>query len=459
MRLHFLLSVFAAIGAANAHNLHHAAAKHQATGSNTSSSSPSSSSSASAASASGSSTSSSSGGGGSASNIVEVPPLNEITLGMPTGTVWAASTTYNAGTKPTISGIDNAPNMPAFVFQPDQWPTQDKPPPTDSEQVKVWMKELEGHNIPDLKPTTDGTCLADADLAKDAESRGWWTCGGWTRSTDIVACKDKLTWGVSFDDGPSPYTPKLLKYLDEKDISATFFVVGSRVIERPAILRQEYMSGHEISVHTWSHTHLTTQTTEQIVAELGWTRSAIQAVLGVTPTTMRPPYGDIDDRVRAISLAMGMVPIMWTRTQAATFDTNDWGVAAGLMTGEECIQTFNAILGNASQLDTGMIVLAHDLFEITVDLNVGFNLEAAQSHNPAFTLKAIGQCMNLPPTDLYRETNTNKTFPGTKENFDVDGDGKADTALVDSVSDAAVMATSCSLAMLTGFFAVLVGLV
>jgi len=86
---------------------------------------------------------------------------------------------------------------------------------------------------------------------------------------------------------------KLLKYLDEKDIKATFFVVGSRVIERPTILIEEYMSGHEISVHTWSHRLLTTLTNEQIVAELAFTREAIKQVLGVTPTTMRPPQGDI----------------------------------------------------------------------------------------------------------------------------------------------------------------------
>lgn len=103
----------------------------------------------------------------------------------------------------------------------------------------------------------------------------------------------------------------LLDFLDEKDISATFFVVGSRVIERPAILLEEYMAGHEISVHTWSHSvrlpllsiyaavltssnkALTNLTNEQIVAELGWTRKAIKTFLGVTPTTMRPPYGDI----------------------------------------------------------------------------------------------------------------------------------------------------------------------
>lgn len=91
---------------------------------------------------------------------------------------------------------------------------------------------------------------------------------------------------------------------------ATFFVVGSRVIERPAVVVDEYMQGHEISVHTWSHRvrpfkfvfeevindrlqPLTSLTNEQIVAELGWTRKAIKTVLGVTPTTMRPPFGDI----------------------------------------------------------------------------------------------------------------------------------------------------------------------
>jgi peptidoglycan/xylan/chitin deacetylase (PgdA/CDA1 family) len=110
---------------------------------------------------------------------------------------------------------------------------------------------------------------------------------------DIVACPDKNTWGVSFDDGPSPFTQYLLNYLDEKDLLATFFVVGSRVIERPTVLVEEYMKGHEISVHTWSHRALTKLTTAEIVAELGWTRKAIKRVLGVTPTTMRPPFGDI----------------------------------------------------------------------------------------------------------------------------------------------------------------------
>ena len=59
-------------------------------------------------------------------------------------------------------------------------------------------------------------------------------------------------------------------------------------------LQREYLSGHQIAVHTWSHTALTTQTNEEIIAELGWTRKIIRDVIGVSPVYMRPPYGDIE---------------------------------------------------------------------------------------------------------------------------------------------------------------------
>jgi peptidoglycan/xylan/chitin deacetylase (PgdA/CDA1 family) len=288
----------------------------------------------------------------------------------------------------------------------------DKPIDATTSQVQEWMKELDGYNIPDITPTTDGSCVNDTAAAADAANRGWWTCGGYTRDTDIVACPDKMTWGVSFDDGPGPYTPNLLTFLAEKDLSATLFIVGSRVIEYPATLINEYMAGHEICVHTWSHPHLTALSNEQIVAELGWTRKAIQAVLGVTPTCMRPPYGDIDDRVRMISLAMGLIPIIWTRTPAGvSFDTFDWEVAGGTVDGLTSFAAFENILGNATTLDTGFCVLEHDLYEITVDMAIGYTLNAALTHNPPFNLEPIGKCSKIPTTNLYVESNQNKSFP------------------------------------------------
>jgi len=270
-------------------------------------------------------------------------------------------------------------------------------------------------------------------MAADAANRGWWTCGGHTRVTDIVACPDYLTWGVSFDDGPSRNTQKLLNYLGPRYISATFFVVGSRCIEYPNVLLEEYMSGHEISVHTWSHPHLTTLTNAQIVAELGWTRKAIKSITGVSPLTMRPPFGDIDDRVRAISLAMGMIPVIWTSTKdGGKFDTNDWMVAGGTISGNQSVASFEQILTNATEIDTGFIVLQHDLFETTVDLAVGYTLDLALNHDPKFHLQPIGQCTGLAPDNIYLETNKNTSFPyrnhsstsgGPSGGIDVNGDG------------------------------------
>ncbi|KAG6908967.1 hypothetical protein DXG01_002573 [Tephrocybe rancida] len=354
----------------------------------------------------------------SAATGTAVPPLSSITLGMPSHATLPVSKTYTKGASAPVSG---APTLPTpFVFSLPDWPNQDHIPPTDSDEVTMWLKELEGKNIPNIAKTVDGSCVNDTAAAADAANRGWWTCGGYTRSTDIVACPDKLTWGVR----------NLLNFLGQKNVSATFFVVGSRVIERPEVLLEEYMGGHEISVHTWSHKHLTSLTNEEIVAELGWTRHAIRTILGVTPTTMRPPYGDIDDRVRAISLAMGMVPIMWTRTpDGRQFDTNDWQVAGGNVAGPASFATFQSILGNATVINTGFIVLQHDLYEITVDLAIGYTLNAALTHNPPFKLEAIGQCSNLPTSNLYFESNTNATFPNynnTKGGFDIDGDGVVD---------------------------------
>src|SRR6266702_1386866 len=76
----------------------------------------------------------------------------------------------------------------------------------DSPEVQQWIQELEGFDIPDWSPTTDGTCAGDSAAAAEAKTRGWWTCGGITRDTDILACPKKYDWGVSFDDGPSPWS-------------------------------------------------------------------------------------------------------------------------------------------------------------------------------------------------------------------------------------------------------------
>ena len=67
----------------------------------------------------------------------------------------------------------------------------------------------------------------------------------------------------------------------------------------------------------------------------------------------------LDDRVRAISLAMGMIPILWTTApNGQKFDTNDWRVAGGIVNGTYSFGTFETILDEASTLETGSVAPA-----------------------------------------------------------------------------------------------------
>jgi len=356
-------------------------------------------------------------------------PLSAITSGAPSEALPTLATTYQAGATPPVSG---APLLPSLTLNAAAYPPENTVPPTDSPQVQEWMKEIAGisQDILNIPPTKDGSCAGDPQAAADT-SRCWWTCGGCTNNTqgvqDIVTCPNKMTWGLSFDDGPAPYSPKVIKFLSDKDLTATFFIVGSRVIERPDILRAEYMLGHHIAAHTWSHSiPLTALTNEQVVAELAWSRQIIKEVTGVSPVYMRPPWGDIDNRVRAISLALGMRPIIWTRDPKTgeQFDTNDWKVPGGVVSGTESNQQFQNILTNATQLDTGFIVLEHDLFEQEVDLATGYSIPQALQAN--FKLMDINTCLGGQPADAYLETISDKskvpTYPGAGS-VDVSGNG------------------------------------
>jgi len=221
-----------------------------------------------------------------------------------------------------------------------------------------------------------------------------------------------MTWGLTYDDGPAFHTTQLLSYLDQQNLKSTFFVVGSRVISFPPILQAEYMSGHHIAVHTWSHPPLTTLTNEQIIAELGWSKKVIKDVLGVTPNMMRPPYGDIDNRVRAISTAMGLTPVIWTRiSPQATFDTNDYYIHGGLTTVQQVLDNWENIINNATSMNNGFIVLEHDLFQESVEVATGYILPDALAHKPVFNIEPVVSCLNKPLSDAYIETNDNKTNP------------------------------------------------
>lgn len=117
---------------------------------------------------------------------------------------------------------------------------------------------------------------------------------------------------------------------------------------------------------------------------------------------------------------------MWTRMSAtATFDTDgksiahstipclinctDFDVHGGLASSYGVLNNWENIIANASKIDTGFIVLEHDLFEESVQLATGYILPSAMQQN--FTIQPVVQCLNKPMTDAYIETNNNATNP------------------------------------------------
>jgi peptidoglycan/xylan/chitin deacetylase (PgdA/CDA1 family) len=343
---------------------------------------------------------------GDAPSSYIIPDATAITASMPTQSTIGLDTTYPGGTKPTA--VSNAPPIPTAFPAPAGYPALDQVPPVNSTEVQGWLAQLDLSDVPNYSTTT-GACYDSPEAVKDT-ARCWWTCGGCTRSTDIVTCPNKFDWGLSYDDGPSPYTPILLDYLNQHDLTTTFFVVGSRVISRPEMLISEYVSGHQISVHTWSHPYLTNLTNEQIVAELGWTMKSIRDTIGVTPNTFRPPYGDIDDRVRAVAAKMGLTPVMWSGVE---FDTTDWNIPGGRATGVSSLAKFRNILKTAETLSEGFIVLSHDLYQQTVDLAVGYMIPQALDEGK-WKLKSISNCLGWPEGNSYIETSDNTTVINNK---------------------------------------------
>ncbi|KAJ3178501.1 chitin deacetylase [Geranomyces variabilis] len=138
---------------------------------------------------------------------------------------------------------------------------------------------------------------------------------------DVVACIDQSTLGLNYDDGPSGPTGQpsqgnettlaLGQKLQSMNLTATFFVTGGSSFYNPDALQALYAEGHELAVHTWTHAPMTSLTNQQIVAEILYTEAFIYALVGQRPRYFRPPYGDVDNRVRAIIGALGYESVMW----------------------------------------------------------------------------------------------------------------------------------------------------
>ncbi|WP_314507882.1 polysaccharide deacetylase family protein [uncultured Microbacterium sp.] len=153
----------------------------------------------------------------------------------------------------------------------------------------------------------------------------------------LVACV-----ALTYDDGPSVFTPSILGALAERHSAATFFPMGENAAKYRDVLARTVAEGHEVENHTWNHPRLTTLSASRVSTQIRDATRALNDATGAEVGVFRPPYGLYTDSVLA---AAGLAAILWD------VDTFDWQSPRD-----------EALVSRAvDQPGPGSIVLMHDV--------------------------------------------------------------------------------------------------
>lgn len=164
-----------------------------------------------------------------------------------------------------------------------------------------------------------------------------------------VDCRQVSCLALTFDDGPNPLTtPQILSELEQANIHATFFVVGSRIAGNEGLLRRMHSDGDEIGNHSWSHPDMTKLSADQIQQQIQLTQQAVISAGAPPPTVFRPPYGFVSPTMED-TIHLGI--LMWNE------DPKDWAARTPL-------QVTQAVEASTKP---GGIVDLHDIYSATAN--------------------------------------------------------------------------------------------
>ena len=185
--------------------------------------------------------------------------------------------------------------------------------------------------------------------------------------------KKKKMVALTYDDGPSANTPKILDTLEKYDAVATFFVVGNRVSTYANTVKRAYGMGCEIGNHTYEHKILTRTDAAGIREQVSKTNAAVKNITGTDPIVMRPPGGCVNDTVKSQT---GMPMILWS------IDTLDWRT-------RNAASTKTAVLDHVKD---GDIVLMHDLYEATANASTTIIPTLVERGYQLVTVSELAEC-------------------------------------------------------------------
>lgn len=171
----------------------------------------------------------------------------------------------------------------------------------------------------------------------------------WGRISQAVTEDVKPRIALTFDDGPHPvYTPKLLDGLKERNVKATFFVVGKNIEGREDIIKRMDEEGHLIGTHTYDHVKITGLPEEEACAQITKTSELVKEITGKNTEFVRPPFGAWDKKLEC---GFEMFPVLWS------IDPLDW-------TTKNVDAVVQKVLSRAEE---NSIILLHDYYDSSVE--------------------------------------------------------------------------------------------
>jgi cellulose synthase/poly-beta-1,6-N-acetylglucosamine synthase-like glycosyltransferase/peptidoglycan/xylan/chitin deacetylase (PgdA/CDA1 family)/spore germination protein YaaH len=163
---------------------------------------------------------------------------------------------------------------------------------------------------------------------------------------------------LTFDDGPDPrWTPKILDILKQKNVPATFFVIGENMEMWPGLVQREVAQGETVGSHTYTHPNISTVSSTQVDLELNLTQRLFQVITGRTLRFFRPPYlGDASP-----STAREVAPLLNAKhlgylSVGLRIDPDDWMRPEADLIVQRTIDR----LADKNPETGGQIVLLHD---------------------------------------------------------------------------------------------------
>ena len=185
--------------------------------------------------------------------------------------------------------------------------------------------------------------------------------------------KNKKMVALTYDDGPSIYTPRILKTLKENNSVATFFVVGNRVPMYSDTVKKAYDMGCEIGNHTYEHKSLPNLSETEVKRQISKTNKEVKKAIGEKPVIMRPTGGATNANVKQW---VGMPSIIWS------IDTLDWKT-------RNADSTRRAVL---NRVKDGDIVLMHDLYSATATASETIIPELVRRGYQLVTVSELAEC-------------------------------------------------------------------